>query len=67
MSASLRPQTFAPAAGATPEERIAHALEFIAGRMGMIEYDTTMIRMEIMKLSHVLGAMASRPSRPGVP
>lgn len=61
MSVTLLPSQFAPSPGRTPEERIALALEFLAERMSMIEYNTTLIRMEIMKLAPGLGAMVPQP------
>jgi hypothetical protein len=67
-AASIRPNAFQPDTTKATDVRIAEALEFIAARLGMIEYDTTLMRTQLMQIPHLLGAaLAQGPGRPGVP
>lgn len=65
MSGRLQPKAFEPATNQSTDLRVAEALEWIAARMSMIEYDTTIMRMEITKMNHTLGTLASARSLRG--
>lgn len=65
MHPNRMPAAFAPEVSASADVRIAHALEFIAARMAMVEFDTTIMREEIIMLRQTLAALAARPPRPG--